>query len=152
MNWLDLLQKGPLLNLKVGNLTFNPSYTHAGLILLLLFFLVLTLAQVRRHFINWSFKGALFGLFLGFLLALIVEGFLVIGGRTAVTEILGWKNPPKPVSVALDAGKEKLINVLGTDIEISPSNASGNKIEELIKIIDTLSSEEKENLQTKLCR
>lgn len=80
----------------------------AGAIVVLLFLLVLSLAQVRRHFVRWGAKGGLIGLFFGFLLALILEGFLLIGGKTALTEILGWKNPPKPVSVALDKGREAL--------------------------------------------
>lgn len=146
------LNHGPYLNFKIGNLNFSPSYINAGLIVFLLFILALTMAQVRRHFMRWSFKGALFGIFLGFLLALILEGFLIIGGRTAMTEVLGWKNPPKPVSLALDAGRNRLIKVLGVNIEIPLSNASGNKTEELIKIFNNLSSEEKENLQSKLCR
>ena len=69
---------------------------------------------------NWSFKGSIFGLFLGFLLALILEGFLLLGGKTALTSLLGWKNPPKAVSGVLENGREKLINVLGINSECEP--------------------------------
>jgi hypothetical protein len=116
MNPAGLLSKG--FNLNLGKFSFSPSYIQVGAILVLLFILVLTLAQVRRHFVDWSFKGALFGLFFGFLLALILEGFLIIGGKTAITQVLGWKNPPKPLANVLDLGKAKLIQVLGEKVEI----------------------------------
>jgi len=43
--------------------------------------------------------------YFGFLLALILEGFLLIGGKTILTSVLGLENPPAPISIALDAGK-----------------------------------------------
>lgn len=43
------------------------------------------------------------------LLPLIWEGFLLIGGKLAITEVVGWKNPPKPISIVLDNGRAKLI-------------------------------------------
>lgn len=114
---------GKTFSLSLGKLSFSPSYLQAGAIVLLLFLLVLAIAQVRRHLFEWSLKGALFGLFFGFLLALILEGFLIIGGKTAVTEILGWQDPPKPILSVLDAGKGKLINVLGVESGIPTSLA-----------------------------
>ena len=80
-------------------------------------------AQLRRHFVNWSFKGALFGLFFGFLLALVLEGFLVIGGKTAITQVLGWKDPPKPLENILEVGRTKLVQILGEKIEIQIPDA-----------------------------
>src|SRR3972149_8249854 len=97
---------------------FLASQWKAVAIVGLLFLLVLTLAQVRRHFIDWSIKGALFGIFIGFLLALFLEGFLIIGGKTALTEFLGWKNPPKPVADLVDMSREKIVDVMGVTDEI----------------------------------
>lgn len=107
----------------LGNVDLSSSHVKAGAILVLIFILVLSLAQLRHHFIDWSLKGALFGLFFGFLLALILEGFLIIGGKTALTGVLGWKNAPQPVTAALDLGREKLIQVLGIKDEIPVSIA-----------------------------
>jgi hypothetical protein len=121
MNMPSFLSK--TLSLSLGKIHFAPSYLQAGVIVFLLFILVLTVAQVRRHLFEYSLKGALFGLFFGFLLALILEGFLIIGGKTAVTEVLGWQNPPKPILSALDVGRGKLIDVLGITDEISISVA-----------------------------
>lgn len=106
--------------LQIGGVTIYPQIWQAGLIIILLFFLVLTMAQVRRHFMEWSFKGAWFGIFLGFILALILEGLLLVGGRTIVTEVLGWRDAPKPVKTALDAGNDKLREVLGTSYQECP--------------------------------
>ena len=121
MDTLQLLSKN--LPLNFGKMSFSPSYLQAGLIVFLLFVLILSLAQLRRHFIDWSIKGALFGIFFGFLLALVLEGFLIIGGKTAMIEVLGWENVPQPLAGVLDIGKERLIQVLGIKDEIPPSVA-----------------------------
>lgn len=93
----------------LGNFSFSPSYLQAGVIILLVFILLLTLAQLRRHFVDWSFKGAAFGLFFGFLLAVALLGVLIIG----------WKKAPKPIADLLDMGRSKLTQVLGIKDEIS---------------------------------
>lgn len=98
---------------KIGELTFAPNVLTAAAVVFLLFLLVVTMAQVRRHFLDWSVKGAFFGIFLGFVLALIMEGFFILSGRTALTQVLGWKNAPKPIQTALDQGRSKLVEVLG---------------------------------------
>ena len=109
----------PVLNLKLGEFQFSPSYIQAGAIVFLLFLLVLTLARLRYMFVNWSLgKSGVAMLFWGFLLALILEGFLIIGGRTLFTEILGWENAPKPIVNILDAGRNKLVGVLGVTDEV----------------------------------
>jgi hypothetical protein len=113
-------------NLNIGKISLPVSYIQAIAVVILVFLLVLLLAKFRRHQINWSFKGALFGIFFGFLLALILEGFLIIGGRTAMTSVLGWKNAPAPISIALDAGRNKLIQVLGITAPIPSSFAKEN--------------------------
>ena len=114
---------GQTFDLNLGKITFSPSFLQAGAIIVLIFLLVLTMASFRRHMVGWSLKGGVFGLFIGFTLALILEGFLIVGGKTAVTELVGWKNAPKPLLVALEAGRSKLVAVLGVTDEIPTSNA-----------------------------
>lgn len=99
----------------ITSISVAPTYIQAGAIIILLFLLVLSLAQFRQHFVKWSMKGGLIGLFFGVLLTLILEGFLLISGHTAITGVLGWKTAPKPISTALDIGKEKLTDVLEVD-------------------------------------
>lgn len=96
-----------------SNFSVAPTYIQAGAIIVLIFLLVLSLAQFRQHFVKWSMKGGLVGLFFGFLFTILLEGFLLLSGHTFLTSLLGWNNPPKPFSTALDLGKQKLTNVLG---------------------------------------
>jgi hypothetical protein len=135
----------------IGRLSFSPSYISAGAIVFLLFLLVLTLAQVRRHFLNWSIKGGIFGIALGFLLALIFEGFLLIGGRTVITEVLGWKNAPKPIVNVLDAGRAKLVKVLGVTDEIPQSSAKNYSSEEIIDAFASLGEDEAAFVRGMVC-
>lgn len=134
---------------QIGQLTFAPNVLTAGAIILLLFFLVLTMAQVRRHFMDWSAKGAFFGIFLGFLLALIIEGFFIVGGRTVLTTTLGWKNAPKPIQIALDQGKDKLREVLGVNSTIPNSSAMSS--EELINFFKGMDAKTLSQLKSAIC-
>lgn len=101
----------------VGGMTISPNYLEAGAIIMLLFLLVLALARMRHLFIKWSFKGVGMGVLVGFFLALVVEGFFVVGGSTMLTTLLGWKNAPKPLQNALDASRSEMIKVLGVETE-----------------------------------
>ena len=150
MNLAQILPQN--INFKLGNFSFSPTYLQVGAILFLLFLLILSLAQVRRHFMLWSFKGALFGIFLGFLLALILEGFLIIGGKTAVTELVCLKNVPKPLSTILDLCRDKLITVLGVKTQIpSISVNSQTSLEDLIKTFQSLRPDELTRVRKIIC-
>lgn len=152
---IDIYQKAliPSLNYQIGNISFTPSYLQAGAIIFLLFLLVLTFARLRRLYLSWSIKGGLSLLFVGFFLALILEGFFVIGGRTVFTEILGWKNPPKPIGLALDAGREKLVKVLGITDEI-PSSKAQDKVDTqlIIDLFDQLNPQESQIIKDYICQ
>ena len=136
----------------LGNFSLPVSYIQAGAVIFLLFILVLSFAQIRRHYVNWSFKGAIFGVFFGFLLALILEGFLIVGGRTAVTEVLGWKNAPKPITHALDAGRAKLVKVLGITDEI-PSLFAREDLssDDAVQILQSLDPTEIKKVKALIC-
>ena len=139
-------------NFNVGKISLSTSYIQAGAIVVLLFLLVLSMASFRRHLIGWSLKGALFGLFFGFLLALIFEGFLIIGGKTAITELVGWKNAPKPISTLLDSGRNKLVQVLGVTEEIPASVAREDpSVEEAIVIFQSLDPSESAKVRKMIC-
>ncbi len=98
--------------INVGGVSFEPQLWQAVAIVVLLFLLVLTIAQMRRHYLNWSFKGATFGIALGFFLAIIIEGFFLLAGNTFLTGVLGWKNAPRALQTVLDSGNEKLRQTL----------------------------------------
>ncbi len=94
--------------LNLGKFSLPVSYIQAGVVVLLIFILILMMAQYRRHYIDWSLKGGVAGVLFGFVFALVLEGFLLVGGKTALIEVFGWKNAPKPISVALEAGRNQL--------------------------------------------
>ncbi len=106
--------------INIGTVRFQPELWQAGAIVFLLFLLVLTVAQMRRHYLNWSVRGATFGIFIGFMLALVLEGFLLLSGRTFLTTILGWKTAPMPIQDALSAGNDKLKQVIGVSTSTPP--------------------------------
>lgn len=141
-------------NLNLGSFKFDPTNNtfRAVAIVALLFLLVLTLAKVRRDFVHWSFKGAIVGIFFGFLLALILEGFLIIGGKTAITEVLGWKNAPKPIQVAVDSGRTKLTQVLGAKDQIPQSYAAETPTaDDAVKLLQSLDPTEVEKAKSLIC-
>jgi hypothetical protein len=143
---------GQSLNLNFGSLSFSPSYLQAGLIIFLLFILVLTMAQFRRHLIGWSARGGIFGIFIGFLFALAIEGFLIIGGKTAFTELIGWQNAPKPIRVALEAGRARLVTVLGVSDEIPVLNAQGpTSTDEILKLYQSLPPDQIKSVREMIC-
>ena len=150
MNIVHVLNK--TFNLKVGQINIAPTYWQAAAIVFLLFLLVLTLARMRYLFVHWSLgKSAIAMLFWGFLLALIVEGFMLIGGKTLLTELIGWKNPPKPISTALDLGKTRLVNVLGEDDEVEFSTLPASTYSSVVENFQLLSSSEKEKARSFIC-
>jgi hypothetical protein len=111
------------------------------------------MANLRRHFLNWSIKGSIFGIFMGFILALILEGFLIIGGRTVLTEIVGWKNAPKPLVNLLDAGRERLVEVLGISDPIPDSFAVKQKdSQDLLNEFRKLNVTEVQRVKSIICK
>ena len=111
------LELGPTFDLNVGNYNIQPSYVQAGVIVFLLFLLVLTLARLRHMYVSWSLSGVHLYVLMGFILAIICEGFLLIGGNTFLTRIMGVRNAPKPIQMVLDSGRNHLIKVLGATDE-----------------------------------
>lgn len=113
-----LSELGNKLTFQVGNIRFETWQVLA--IVVLLFLLVFMMASVRRHFLEYSIRGAGFGVILGFVLAIVVEGILLVGGRTVLIQTFGWKNPPKPIEKALEAGRERFSAVLGVSTPDEP--------------------------------
>lgn len=104
-------------------------------------------------FVSWSLGKNSIAIFVwGFIVALIVEGFFIIAGRTMFTELLGWKNAPKPISAFLDLGKKRLASVLGESIEIEESQASNLSSENLVKLFFSLNKEDQKKVKAEICK
>jgi phosphoglycerol transferase MdoB-like AlkP superfamily enzyme len=138
----------------LGGFSLPIQYWQAIAVVVLLFLLVFLMAKFRRHYVDWSLKGAVFGIFFGFLLALILEGFLIIGGKTALTSVLGWKNPPKTVANVLDLGRDKLIQVLGINTTQIPSSfaKSDTTIQDTIEILQNLNPTDTKTIKAIFCK
>ncbi len=139
-------------DLNLGKLTLPIAYWQAGAIIFLTFLLIVVMAQYRHHTVDWSLKGGLIGIFFGFLLALILEGFLLIGGRTALTGVLGWKNAPAPLAHVLEAGRSKLIQVLGVQTAVPSSYAQENStVQGALETIQNLNPQDLKSVKGILC-
>ncbi len=135
-----------------GGFTFSPNLLQAILMVILVFLLIFTLGHLRHTYVDWSVKGILPGLTFGFVLAILVEGLFLIGGKTVFTEILGWKNAPKPISNVLDGSREKIISVLGVQDQIPNSKAASfPTADSVLSQVKTLSRAEQDTIKLQLC-
>lgn len=77
---------------------------------------------------------------------------MIVGGKTALTEIAGWKNAPQPLQAALDAGRSKLVKVLGVTEEIPHSVAKEDpEVEDVIDIFQSLDPSESSKVRKLIC-
>lgn len=149
-NFLLFINKS--FNFKIGSFEISPNYWQAVAIIFLLFLLLLVLARVRHEYVHWSMKTNWSMLFMGFLLAVVIEGFLLLSGHTILTTLLGWKTAPKPISIALDAGRNKLMQVLGSQTQIPlQSNLKPNS-SSVISDYRQLSSQEEAQVKLFICK
>lgn len=136
-----------------GGFVFSPTYLQAGAIVLCIFLLILTFGMLQHRYNHWTVKGVMPGVAFGFTLALLIEAVLVIGGRTLFTEIIGWKNAPKPISNALDASRSHLVKVLGTNTTVPESQASApESTEKILQSYENSKDDDKKSLQEAICR
>jgi len=135
-----------------GGLRFELTYFLAVAMGVLIFLLVLMLGQLRHRFAHWQMSGVVPGIAFGFAMALILEGIFILGGRTIITEVLGWENAPKPITVALDAGRNRLVRVLGVTDEIPSSLAEDDRaIQGVLRFYSRLTPEEEKELEAIIC-
>lgn len=135
-----------------GGLTVSPNLIQAILLVVLLFLMIYMIGHLRHTYLDWSIKGILPGLSFGFILAIILEGMLLVGGKTILTETLGWKNAPKPISNALDAGRNGLSSVLGVSATVPTSDAkSAPTLQSVRNDIENLNKDDQSQLLQILC-
>lgn len=150
-----LTQISKTFTFNLGKFEIYPTYWQAGAIVFLLFLLLLTLARLRHMYVNWSLgKSAVAFLFWGFLLAVIMEGFMIIGGRTILTELLGLKNVPKPISTVLDISRERLTEVLGDTVSPVPGSVAKEKMtfEDFVSEYEELPPEDAQKVNELICK
>jgi len=70
-----------------------------------------------------------------------------------LTEALGWKNAPKPIQIALDSGRSKLVQVLGIQNQIPTSVAKENAtVQSTIQTLQSLNPADMKKVKNLLCR
>lgn len=131
----------------------EPTYWEAGAIVILIFLLIVTLARLRYIYVEWHFDRQNFSfLFYGFVLALILEGFLIISGRTFLSATLGWRSAPKPISTFIDFGRNKMSQVLGAQISVQDSVAKANPTaKSVVTDYFNLSKADAKKVQSQIC-
>ncbi len=134
-----------------GGLIFQLSYLQAIAMAILIFLLILMMGQLRHRLAHWKMGGILPGIAFGFALALILEGIFVIGGRTIVTELLGWQNAPKPIVNVLDRGRDRLVDVMGVTAEVPASNAQVSPLEKMLIDWQKLTPREQTDFKSQIC-
>lgn len=126
------------------------SYLQAGLIVLCVFLLILTFGMLRHRYNNWTIKGVFPGIALGFIFALVIEAALLVGGRTVITEVLGWKDAPKPISNALEVSRSRFVDVLGVTVPESKADQKPTA-GAIADSYSNLSKSEQDSLKTLIC-
>lgn len=105
--------------LHFAGITIAPNVWEAVAIVAFIFAIILLLAYMSHNFLEWSLSGAGIGIIVGFILALILEGFLIVGGKTVITAALGWKNAPAPIQNILTTGHKQLLDALNVPASCS---------------------------------
>ncbi|HWA52370.1 MAG TPA: hypothetical protein VG895_04945 [Patescibacteria group bacterium] len=57
-------------------------------------------------------SGILNGILSGFILGIVLEGFLIINNRTAILSLLSVENAPEPIQNIINRSKQEVINVM----------------------------------------
>jgi len=134
-----------------GGLIFQLSYFQAIAMAVLIFLLILMMGQLRHRLAHWKMGGILPGIAFGFAIALILEAIFIVGGRTIVTELLGWQNAPKPIVNVLDAGRNRLVNVMGVTDEVPTSTAQMSPLDKILIDWQHLTPGEQTDFKSQIC-
>lgn len=79
---------------------------------------------------------------------------MIIGGKTALTSVLGWKDAPPAITQALDSGRNQLIKVLGVDTATIPSSFAKNSVgvEGAVEILQGLNPADTKTVKSIFCK
>lgn len=138
--------------LTIFGLEIEPTYWQAAVIIFLLFLLVFTLARIRYLYVHWSLGSSAWAMLLwGFLLALVLEGLILVSGKTILMSVFGWRNPPQPVDILLSTGREKFIQVLGVEDEAKKNQNLKTNYQTVVLDFRSLPEEERKKAKVFIC-
>lgn len=117
------------------------------------FLFTLLLGLARHHMLAWSIKGAWFGFLLGMVLLLILEGFLLVGGKTAISELVKNKRTPENVRVFLEKNMTELAQSLSNNPKaLGASTKSGNPSASFVSQFENLPRGEQDAVKEEICQ
>ena len=77
---------------------------------------------------------------------------MIISGKTAFTEIIGWKSAPKPILNVFEAGRNKLVQVMGVSDTIPSSKAkSAATKDEVLEGYQSLNPSDSASIRKMIC-
>jgi hypothetical protein len=139
-------------SMNLWGMEIEPTYWQAITIVILIFLLIFTLARVRYLYVHWSLgKSSISMVFWGFLLALILEGFLLLSGKTMLAVVFGQNNAPKPISTALDVGRNQFIKVLGAEDDVIQKKEVAPNYQSVVKDYKLLDDSESAKAKVFIC-
>lgn len=121
------------------------------LIIIGVFFVTLLLGLTRHHMLSWSMKGAGFGVVAGMLLTLVLEGLLLVGGKTAVAEIVRNESAPPAVRVFLQKNMSELADLIGPESTTLGTASVKGVPEGLVTEYKKLTSQEQTQVRNAVC-
>ena len=141
---MDLSNFTSAIQSNFGDIDISGSWIKAGIIIGLIFLLLLVMAKMTRGYMSWYTNGWWVWTGLGFLLAVVIEGFFVISGSTIFTSVLSWDKAPKPIQTVLNVGNSRLSEVLG---ESDQMMSSSTFVDRYIALDD----DQKEQVKSAVC-
>lgn len=128
----------------------SPQYQQALIIGIGVFLIILLLGVTRRHMLNWSIKGAWFGVVFGIVVTLLVQGLLLVGGKTAVVEVVRNEKTPKNVRVFLQENITELAQSLASEPKTLGAQEELN-FQDFIDGFSTLPKKDQQKVKNLIC-
>lgn len=115
------------------------------------FVFLLLLGWARHHMLEWSIKGARFGVIFGILLTLIIEGFLLFGGRNLIVGAIQNEKTPEGVRVFLSQAFGEIAVALRSDPKTLGASGKTSAVS-VVGSFGELSESEQKRAQDSICK
>lgn len=131
--------------------TLPTGWSNLALIFGGVFIFLLLLGWARHHMLEWSIKGARFGVIFGILLTLIVEGLLLFGGRNLIVGALQNEKTPPVVRTLFSQAFGEIAVALKSD----PKTLGASEKTSAVSVVgdfNELSKSEQERARDLICK
>lgn len=129
-----------------------PSGVQQGILIIIgIFFFTLLLGATRHHMLHWSLKGAGFGLVLGIIVTLVLEGVLLVGGKTAIAQAIKNNNTPPDVRIFLQKNLSELAQLIESSPTTLGASSDGALSGQIAEAYKDLNSKEQKQVRDAVC-